>query len=180
MTPLFLFAVYMMYRSGEQERDTFKHGAIERTRAIMTAVDTELKGSIKTLEALATLDELDRGDLRAFYGEAMRVFQSQRDWSTINVADATGAQLMNLLRPFGAELPPVAEVALVGQVFRTQQTAIGKLVRGTTTNQLDFAIRVPVVRDGATRYVISGVVKPAVIGVLLANQQLPQGWMLTV
>jgi len=180
MTPLFLFAVYMIYRSVEEERATFRRGAIERTRAIMTAVDSELKSSITTLEALATSRELDGDDLRLFYDEAMRVFKSQRDWTTINVADASGQQLMNLLRPFGSELPLVAEPDKVGIASKTQRTVIGNLVLGTTTKQLDFAIRTPVVRNGQTKYVISGVVKPTVIGELLAKQQLPRDWVLAV
>ncbi|HEY2989345.1 MAG TPA: ATP-binding protein [Candidatus Binatia bacterium] len=180
IAPLFLFAVFMIYRSAQDERAVFQRGAIERTRAIMTAVDAELKASITTLEALATARELDGDDLRDFYDQAMRVFKSQHDWSTINVADASGQQLMNLLRPFGSDLPKVAEPDKIATAFKTQTTAIGNLVLGTTTRQLDFAIRVPVVRNGRTKYVLSGVVKPAVIGALLAKQQIPAGWVLAV
>src|SRR5262249_5575230 len=181
MAPLFVFAVYMIYRSGEQERATLQRGAIERVRAIMTAVDTELKSSTTTLEALATAKELDGDELRAFYDVAMRVFVSQRDWSTINLADSTGRRLIDVRRPIGdAELPPLAEPEMLKQVFESQRTVFGNLVVGPVTGQLDFGIRVPVVRDGRTKYVLSGVVKPSVIGALLAKQQLPAGWVLMV
>jgi hypothetical protein len=180
MTPLLAFAVYMIYRSAQEERATFRRGAVERARAITTAVDSELKSSITTLEALATSETLDRNDLAGFYDVAMRVFISQHDWTTINLADQYGKQLMNLLRPLGTELPPVAEPELVKEIVNSQKTVIGNLVLGTTTGQIDFAIRVPVVRNGRTKYVVSGVVKPAVIGAVLAKQQIPSGSMLAV
>src|SRR5215470_427877 len=132
VTLLFIFSIFMIYRAADEERATFRRGAVERVRAIMTAVDAELKSSITTLEAVATSKVLDGGDLRDFYDEAMRVFNSQQDWTTINVADASGRQLMNLLRPYGSELPPVAEPDKVEQAFKTQKTVIGNLVMGTT------------------------------------------------
>src|SRR5262249_7253049 len=128
-----------------------------------------------------TSKELDGDDLRAFYDVAMRVFVSQRDWSTINLADSTGRRLIDVRRPIGdAELPPLAEPEMLKQVFESQRTVFGNLVVGPVTGQLDFGIRVPVVRDGRTKYVLSGVVKPSVIGALLAKQQLPAGWVLMV
>ncbi len=181
MTPLVAFSVYMIYRTAEDERATFRRGAIERTRAIMTAVDSELKASITTLKALATSDELDRDDLRGFYDVAMRVFLSQRDWTTINIGDASAHRLMDLLYPFGSgDLPPIAEEESVRRVFDTQTPAIGNLVLGPTSGNLDFGIRVPVVRNGRSKYVLSAVVKPAVIGALLAKQEIPSGWVLAV
>src|SRR5262249_2238109 len=74
----------------------------------------------------------------------------------------------------------IAEPEMLKQVFESQRTVFGNLVVGPVTGQLDFGIRVPVVRDGRTKYVLSGVVKPPVIGALLAKQQLPAGWGLMV
>jgi CHASE1-domain containing sensor protein len=62
--PLLVFAAVMVVLSARNERAVFERGAIERTRALITAVDAELKSSIATLEALATSRQFDRGDLR--------------------------------------------------------------------------------------------------------------------
>jgi PAS domain S-box-containing protein len=181
MTPLVAFSVFMIYRSAQEERATFRRGAVERTRAMMTAVDAQLQSSITKLEALATSEALDRGDLQGFYDVAMRVFISQPDWRTINLSDASAHRLMDLLYPFGSSnLPPVAEAEAVKRAFETQTIAIGNLVLGPTTRQLDFGIRVPVVRDGRTKYVLSAVVKPDSIAAPLLKQKLPAGWLVGV
>jgi hypothetical protein len=51
------------------------------------------------------------------------------------------------------------------------------LVRDPVTDQLEFAIRVPVARGGVIRYVLSAVVKPQVFGALLTPQRLPPDWI---
>ena len=70
----------------------------------MSAVDAELRGHIKTLEALATSDDLERNDLKAFHAEATRVLAAQPDWSQVILSDAQGRQLLNTRLPFGSPL----------------------------------------------------------------------------
>ena len=180
MAPLFVFAVYMIYRSAQQERATLERGAIERVRAIKTALDAELKSSITALEALATADELDRGDLRGFYDEAARVLKSQPHWLTILVVDLNGEQILNLQRPFGTKLPHVAEQQSFDQVVRSGKPAIGFLVRGPIVTNFNFPVRVPVVRDGRMKYILTAAIPPETIQALLAQQQLPSDSVATV
>ena len=81
--PLFSFSVFMIYRAAQEERASFRRGATERTRAILTAVDTELKSSIARLESLATSRKLDTEDLPGIYDDMTRVLKSQPDWFTV-------------------------------------------------------------------------------------------------
>ncbi|HEY6197678.1 MAG TPA: cache domain-containing protein, partial [Candidatus Binatia bacterium] len=180
MAPLFVFAVYMIYHSAEQEQLTFQRGAIERVRAINTALDAELNSSITALEALATADELDRGDLRGFYDEAARVLKSQPHWLTVILVDLNGGQIVNLQRPFGAELPRVAEQQSFDQVLRTGKPAVGFLARGPILTNPNLPIRVPVKRNGGMKYILTAAIPPETIQVLLAKQQLPSDWVAAV
>ncbi|HEY1265769.1 MAG TPA: cache domain-containing protein [Candidatus Binatia bacterium] len=177
MAPLFVFAVYMIYRSAEQERATLERGAIERVRAIKTTLDAELKSSITTLEALATADELNGEDLHAFYEEAGRVLKSQPDWLTIILIDRNGDQILNLRRPFGTRLPHVADQQSFEQVLRTGKPAVGVIVRGPIVTNLNFPIRVPVARGGEIKYVLTAAIAPETIQGRLAEQQLPSDWV---
>ena len=61
MMPLLVFAVVMIIWLGKEERATFERGATEQTRALLTALDSELRSSIATLQALATSSHFDRG-----------------------------------------------------------------------------------------------------------------------
>jgi PAS domain S-box-containing protein len=177
MAPLFAFAVYMIYRSAVDEQRTMQRGATERVRAIKTAVDSELESSINTLLALATSPNLDRDDLRPFYEEAQRVLKSQPDWRTIILIDLNGEQILNLQRPFGSPLPHVADQESFDDVLRTGKPAVGFLVRGPILTTFNFPIRVPVVRAGAIKYVLTAGMEPETIQALLAKQQLPPDWV---
>ncbi len=101
MVPLFIFSVVMIYLFAQKDRTTFQRCATQRTLALLTAVDAELKSSITTLAALATSRYLENDDLHNFYDEAARVLKAQPDWFTINMALPDGQQLINLQRPFG-------------------------------------------------------------------------------
>jgi len=66
LLPMALFAVAGGLVLAKREREAFQRGAIERVRALMTAVDAELRGSATALEALSTLPLLDGPDFERF------------------------------------------------------------------------------------------------------------------
>ena len=175
--PLVVFSVAMVVRFDRDERATFRQGATERTRALLTAVDTELKSSITTLKALASSDDLDTGDLRSFHEEAQRALRTQPHWFTIHLASPSAQQLLDVRQPYGAMLPAVQERLSFDQVLRTTQPAVGSLFANTAARQLAFAVRVPVVRDGKIKYVLTATVKPQGLSALLTAQRLPHDWV---
>jgi PAS domain S-box-containing protein len=177
LLPMIAFAVVASALFARRERATFQRGATERTLALLTAVDAELQGSIGALEVLATSDTLDASDLKAFQSEALRILRNQPDWLTINLAPPSGQQVINVLRPFGAELPMIAERESFDRVLLTGRPAVSNLVRNQMTGPLDFAVRVPVVRKRSIKYVLSAVVKPQTISELLTAQRLPADWV---
>ena len=176
MTPLLIFALAMVIRLGKEERATFQRGATERTRALLTALDAELGSSITVLEAVATWDHLDTNDLRSFYEDSMRVLRSQPSWITLNLAAPTGQQLINLQRPFGTRLPKIVESQSFEQVLQRKKPTVGQLSQGPLVNRNAFTVRVPVVRKGVVKYVLTAIVDPRSINALLASQGLPSTW----
>src|ERR1043165_6935431 len=60
--PMAIFSVGGAFLLAERERHAFERGAIERVRALMTAVDADLRGSITTLQALAVLPVFESDD----------------------------------------------------------------------------------------------------------------------
>ena len=177
LLPTIAFAVIVSVLFGQRERATFERGATERTLALLTAVDAELKSTVTTLLALATDRRFDRNDLRAFHDEAVRVLQSQPGWVSVNVARPSGQQVVNALRPFGVELPMIVERSSFEQTVRTGQPVVGSLKVSSLTGEHDFDVRVPVVRGGVVRYVLSATVKPRAMSEMLAAQRLPAEWV---
>ena len=100
-----LFAVAGAYLLAEREREVFERGAIERVRALLTAVDAELRGSVTTLEAMAGLPDLDAPDIETFRPGALRILATQPDWintqrrqiASLRVADMNGDRLPDLV-----------------------------------------------------------------------------------
>ena len=175
--PLLAFAIAMVVLAARDERAVFERGAKERTRALVTALDAELRSSMTALEAAAASRHLDSGDLRVFYDEASRVLKSQSQWRTIILTLPSGQSVLNLLRPLGAELSPVVEQRSFNQVLNTRKPAVGDLLFGPLTRDHNFIIRVPVIRDGTIKYVLSAVIDTQSIKALLSTQQLPPNWI---
>jgi signal transduction histidine kinase/ActR/RegA family two-component response regulator len=178
LLPIAIFAVVVGALLIESQRDTFRRAAEERTLAVLNTVEVKLKSAISTVEALAVSPTLDNPDTAGFRAIATSVLATQSDWSTINLALPTGQQVMNVNRPAGVSLPAIpTEDASVERVIQTRKPAVGDMVLGPTTARWDFAVRVPIVRDGAVKYILSAVVNPASIYDLLMVQSLPPGWI---
>src|SRR5262245_24041611 len=98
--PLIVLALVLGYVLVEHEKETTRSGAVARTRALMTAVDSELQGHILSLQGLATPRALERGDLRAFGDEMRRFVASQPDWRLILLSKPDGVQAMSTVPNF--------------------------------------------------------------------------------
>ena len=178
--PLLAFAVVMVVLSARNERAVFQRGATERTRALLTAVDAEVRSSMSTLQALASSRYLDSGDLPGFHDEAARVLKTQPGWLTMNLALPSGQQVINLLRRPGTPLGAIAEKPSFDQVLKTQRPTVGDLIFGELTQKYDFRIRAPVIRNGVVKYVLTAVIDPRTIDELLSPQRLPPNWIAVV
>ena len=168
----------MIIRLGHEERATFQRGATERTRALISAIDARLKSSIAIIVSLATSPSLTDDELEVFRDRSARILKSQPDWVTIHLALPSGQQVMNVLRPLGSDLPKQPrDLQSFERVLRTAKPAVGGLVHDPVTQRHEFVVRVPVVRDGAVKYVITALVKPQSMNELLAAQRLPPDWI---
>jgi hypothetical protein len=181
LLPIAIFGVLAGYLLVEKERETFARGARDRVTAVMTAVDADLKASIAPLEVLARSPSLDTGNLAAFRIEAQRALDSRRgDWLNILLMDASGQHLVNLLLQPGAALPKSTETESVVTAARTLQPVIGQVTPSPVLKSRVFGVRVPVIRDGRAKYVLSAVLEPEVLGRLLDSQRIPAGWAVAI
>jgi signal transduction histidine kinase len=178
MLPLVVFSAYVGYLLIEEQRETFRLGAEDRTLAVLTAVDNELQGSISTLAALSTSPSLDEADFATFRNRAQRVLDAKPDWQNVNLALPDGQQVLNLQVAPGLPLPNIG--GLDGSFERLNDTGkpvISDLAVGPVLKRWSFAVRVPVVRDGRIRYVLSAGVKAESIRNVIRAQGLPADWV---
>jgi signal transduction histidine kinase len=178
MLPVVVFALVVGYFLIHEQRETFRRGAEERTLAVLSAVDNDLNGSISALAALTTLPALDEGDFATFRNHAERVLATQPDWQNVNLALPDGQQVMNLQVPPGMPLPNIGKLDGSFELLRaTGKPVISDLAVGPVLKRSSFAVRVPVVRDGRIRYVLSAGVKADAIRKVIRAQGLPPDWV---
>ena len=165
--PFLIFAVLVLNLFTRHEKSFQALGLRETTRALSSALDREFDATKTALEAIATLEDLDSGDLAQLYRKLRRVLQSRPNWHTITLHDPAGNQVLNLLNPFG---DPLSESEIERESFQ----AVIQSKRPETINfHRDPATgpkvgyRVPVLRAGELKYVLSAELDPTVFGEFL-------------
>jgi signal transduction histidine kinase/CheY-like chemotaxis protein len=155
----------------EREHAVFIRGAEERTRAVLTAVDTELSGHLNTLRLLAESRNLEVYNLRPFYDEVMRTFPTQHSWVRVDLADLSGRRLLDSTHPFGTMIPDVVDRESFARGLQRAEPVVSNLFR--EQDEYHFAVRVPVFREGQMLFVLSAIVEPNAILTLLTHQRIP-------
>ena len=181
VVPVIGFAFYVSVLLLEQSREAVRVGALERVRALMAAVDADLRGSTTTLEALATSKALKDGDLKAFHEEMIRVNESQKDWASVVLARSDDfGQLANAKRPFGTPLPALAEPQSARRAVATRTSTVGSIVVGPVVAAAIVPVRTPVLLDGKVAYILTAAVRPEMFETLIQRQNLPEGWVIAL
>ena len=177
--PLTVFAGIGLYVLRRQQSAEAERVGIELARSVANAVDSELGSVSSVLEVLATTPTLDRPDLDGFRERAMRVISAQHDWAAIVLTRVDGSGLSDTRFPHGSALPPVAEMQSFDRVIGMRRPVVGSLTQHSQIEWL-FAVRVPVVRDGVVRYVVTALIRPERIRQVLARQGVPDDWVISI
>ena len=180
VVPLLIFSTVMVFVFNKQQRAAVENSLLDTARALSLAIDREITASIHTLEALATSDDLDSGDLGKFYEQAARVLKAREDWDNILLADSSGRQLLNLRRPFGSPLPPVGELEEFQRVIKTSRPVVSDLYFGRVSQKYLIGVSAPVVRKGKARYVLMSSRRPMSLLRILAQQNIAPHWLGTI
>jgi DNA-binding NarL/FixJ family response regulator/PAS domain-containing protein len=176
--PILLFGLWASHLSAENGRANIRRDILERVEDVTERVSAELRGHLGMLQGLAASTALDRDDLGLFYIEALRLKAANPLWYTVELADPSGAQVLNLLRPLGQKLGPTVERASFDKVVQTRQPAVSGIGPiGPVSGLQLVALRVPVIRGEELRYVLSVAFEPKSISWILSESGVPPGWI---
>jgi signal transduction histidine kinase/ActR/RegA family two-component response regulator len=153
--------------------------SLEITRALTIAEDSELRRAIAVLEGIAVGPALDEHDFRRYHRVMERTLAGRADWLTVTLAEPSGRPLLNARYPLNSRLPRVLDRPSFDEAVRSASPVIGVLSRGPE-GRWAVPIRVPVVREGEVRYVLTAAVKPDAFVDVLNRQRLPQDWVVSV
>jgi signal transduction histidine kinase/ActR/RegA family two-component response regulator len=175
--PVLLFAILVSIVLLEQDRMTLERAATDRARAMMTAVDAELRGSVTSLLAVAASPTLQSADLPAFHAEARRVLATQPSWVDLTLARASGEKIVDARQSLDHPPERVLDPASAASVVTSGHVAIGNVDRFDASAPPAVPIRVPVTIGAQVVYVLTALVRPDSFQDLIREQRLPSGWI---
>ncbi|MFL6662197.1 MAG: ATP-binding protein [Rhizobacter sp.] len=177
--PLALMSGIGLLALVQQQREQTERTSLDLARALALAVDAELRGSSQVLEALATSTALDSGDMAAFWRVARPVAATRPYWRAIMLARPDGQVLMHTGYPLGRADLAIAEPESFDQMLQSKTPLVGAMRRGPR-GEFGVPVRVPVLRDGSLRFVLTGVVNPEAFLDVISRQRVPDDWIVSV
>ncbi|MEH2535060.1 two-component system sensor histidine kinase UhpB [Bradyrhizobium sp. AZCC 1588] len=176
--PVLLFGGWVAFLNARQDRNAARLAAFEALDRVASRVTAELATQVELAEALAASASLDQPDLEMFYREAKRLKDAHPLWETIVLVDTEGRQVLNLLRPIGAQLGTTADRENLNKVLQTQKAAIGGIgPPGPISGKRLVALRAPVTRDERIKFVLTIALVPDAVSQILRNAGAPKGWV---
>lgn len=153
------------YLEQEQERLMIGHA-----RALSSAVDAELDGTVAALSGIAKSPALASGDMRAFYETARRL--ARPDWLGVVLTDADGNPIFRTMAPFGAPAARIADPASLLQAREQRRPIAGRVARGQG-GRAAVPVRIPVNGPDGQPWVLTAALQPDRFLDVIARQKVP-------
>jgi PAS domain S-box-containing protein len=177
--PLIILTATAIFYVGRAEFRSAQRGLEDTARALSGAVDRELQASIRTLEALGTSELIDEGNLSELHQNVITILPTQPGWRTVILRDASGKDIFHSSFAFGTPRPQTVQLASFDEVINTLRPKVMNYFVGPVTGPT-IGVRVPVIRDGEVKYVLTATINAARIDQILHEQRLPDGWYAAV
>jgi two-component system, sensor histidine kinase len=180
LVPMLGVAGVAIWWAHQDERRAMEQALLYQTRSLSVAVDREVETSLAGLRGLATSSDLDAADLRKLYDRARLAREAYPRWTTVALADPSGRQALNLLRPLGSLLPSVAGLEVFQRTVQTGEPQVSDLVTDPTAGRRVIVVTLPVLRDGKARHVLAAFMTPESFASALAAAQIAGGTVGTI
>ena len=179
LLPLAALGVWNLHVAGEYRQREQERAMLDLARALSSAVDAELDGTVATLSSMARSAALAGGDIRAFYTIAHEQAAVQPEWLAVILSDADGNPLFRTTAPFGAKAVPIADQASLQQMLALRRPVVGRIARGAG-GRLAVPVRVPVTDSAGRLYALTAVIRPDRIMRVIERQRAPAGSVIGV
>ena len=168
-----LGAAWLQQRQAAMEQD-----AANRVAHLTQRLEGDLAAQVASLQMLAAALPVDAGgfDRAAFFAMAERARTHQPLWKTLVLSDPEGNRLADAPEQVAGAPGKVVDLESHARAVATGAPVVGTVLRGPR-NRAAFAVRVPVVRDGRLRYLLSAVVDPRHLKEILLANGLPSDWI---
>jgi signal transduction histidine kinase/ActR/RegA family two-component response regulator len=179
LLPLALLGLWSVHTTSQYQQREQDRALLDLARALSSAVDAELDGSIATLASLARAPAIDAGDIKAFYDIARDQVAAQPEWLAIVLTDAEGKVLFRTTNPFDAPSGHITEPESLRQLLAVQKPLVGHVARGQH-GHVAFPVRVPIRDRAGHLYALTAVIEPDRILGVVKRQAAPSGSVIVV
>ncbi|KQR77625.1 hypothetical protein ASG03_14590 [Rhizobium sp. Leaf341] len=159
-----------------EQRQGIDRSLEDRAHALAAALDRELATQVQLLAVLAESPRLDSPASIASFAEVARRLQARiPNWALVRVISTDGQILLSEPPRPAAQDNRIVDPETFQQVVATSRPSIGGMVNGRE-GRGGFAVRVPVLRGGASIYVLTAVIRPKGLAEALYLDDLPPSW----
>jgi signal transduction histidine kinase/DNA-binding NarL/FixJ family response regulator len=172
IAPLAAGSAFLVHHVWADEHEKVAQQLQRWSSGTVQSVELHLGHQLSSLEAIAAIPEIDRGDLNEVHRFARDVV-ADHPGTLVALVGSDGQLLLNTSVPFGKPLPnlwrieeearqtswqghslPVSSQGLTREVFRTGRVAHSDLYFGVNVNRPRTAIAIPVRRNGKVLYAL--------------------------
>ena len=158
--PVIAFAAWLLQLVWQSGQSDARRDLQQMAATLATALDREVAGSVRELQRIAEFPTLGTRELAAFHAYARELVELNAGWDDLVLTDARGLRvLLDSSRPFGEPVVPPVALPRMADVARTGRPIVSD-VHDATEGGLAVRVAVPVLRDGAVRYVLSARLSP--------------------
>jgi signal transduction histidine kinase/ActR/RegA family two-component response regulator len=179
LLPLAMLGAWSMHLAEDYHQREQERALLDLARALSSAVDAELDGTVATLASMARTPALDAGNLHAFYPIARDQAQAQPEWLGVILADGGGRMLFRTTAPIDAPPQPIADPSSLHLALLLRRPVIGHLARGAG-GRAAVPVRYPVSDAAGHPYVLTAVVQPDRMMRVVTRQQVPPGSVISI
>lgn len=175
--PLVIFAGVMLYLLWDAQQEEARNDLQQTVRTLAVAVERELAGSVRELQRLAEFPSLETGSLERFHAYAQRMLTDHAEWLDLSLIAADGTPILESSVPFGSPPPMGRNPA---DAVPANAPVLSDIHVDARTGEPAIAISVPVVRDGATRWMLKAQLNPLTLSRLLQDQRARRGFLAAI
>jgi signal transduction histidine kinase len=179
LLPLAMLGMWGIKAVVDQHHEDLERATLDMSRALASAVDAEIESTVAALVTLSYHPALAAGRLEEFYHVSRDAVRARPYWRSVILTDGTGGVIFRSSMPFGAKGVRLTDPDSLGQLLKEKRPLVGQ-VREGQRGGLALPVRIPVVTGGKVQYVVSAALLPDRIHEILARQDIPPGWVITV
>jgi signal transduction histidine kinase/CheY-like chemotaxis protein len=159
--PVLIFAGIVVATLWQQQRAAYAETYLGNVRALGIAVDAELDGYTRALQALVTDTDLSEPPEARLVARARRTLATQPSWTSIAIADLSGKPALGIGRTVFEPTGGFVDPGLYKKVLASGRPAISGVLRAPGTGALTTQVGVPVMKGNAVTHVIVANVEAA-------------------